>query len=137
MTIEEMKKRLRMVKVLDDKVNEKLIRLHELKLLAGFSGGMSCEKDRVQTSLSGSKLEEIVCKIVDLEKEINQDTNAFIDYSQMVLQELRKVTGQEQEVLMQKYIMYRSNYEISQVLNIHKSTVKRKLKSGIQTLLDK
>ena len=68
---------------------------------------------------------------------INQDTDAFIDYRQMVLQELRKVTGQEQEVLMQKYIMYRSNYEISQVLNIHKSTVKRKLKSGIQTLLDK
>lgn len=117
MTVEELKNRLNKVKELDDSINKKLQRLSELKTIAACSGAgaIRYDQDKVQTSVTGGKLENSVIAMIDLEHEIDHDTDQFIDYRDQIISDCRKVEDKdERDVLLLKYIGYLSIRQIAQ-----------------------
>ena len=119
------KEYLSQVMHIDQRINSKLeqvVKLREsaTKATATLSDMLRPDSHSMQT------MENTICKIVDLEREINADIDALVDLKA----EARRVIGQlknpdQQLVLELRYLCYRSWTDIMDELGVSETSVYR------------
>lgn len=104
---------LMQVKLYDTKINAKLEELHHLKdmvikitpTLSDTQGGGSGSQD---------KLGDAIAKIMDLEAEIDQSVDIFVDEKKAVADVLEKIDNPDQyNVLHSRYVQYKTFEQIA------------------------
>lgn len=120
------KEELRELIHLDEKIETKRRQLERLMKTRLSIKGIDYSKDRVQTS-SHSGQEDLIIKIIDLEREINRDINELVDKKAIAREKISHVHGVQGTVLEMRYlecmtwqeIAYRLSYSIRTVYKIH------------------
>lgn len=108
---------LKQIERLDKCIEQKQIECDELKLLAEGTGGIQYG-DRVQTSPRGDALEKKVVKYVQLEQEIDEMIDKFVDMKHKIIDEIQGLSEVKHiDVLFKKYVQYKSLEQIAVEMN--------------------
>ena len=109
---------LQQVEKYDKMINSKQADLEFLRSLV-TKVTPTLKEDVVSTSGSNSKFEDVMAKIIDLEAEINNLTDLFIDHKEKVKNNICKLQVQrQQEILHMKYLNYQNFNVIASELNM-------------------
>lgn len=127
------KKEFREIIYLDHLINSKLRLLDNLKSSRLQVKGMQIKSDVVQVSKQGNRQEDLIIKIIDLEKEIAKDIDSLICEKQRAKTVIDKLDGPYKVVMTMRYlecmkweeIAYRLDYSIQAVYKIHGQALKR------------
>lgn len=84
----------------DKIINNRLNDISELRDKADGVSSVPYDKDRVVTSGTKSKIEDIVTKIIDLERQVN----IYIDMRQKIISQLEELNYDEYNVLYMRYV---------------------------------
>lgn len=108
------KEYLGQVLLLNEKINQKQIQYKELLHIATSAGAIRYDKERVQTSLTGDSMSNIVSKYVDLQQEINSDIDHFIDMKNKIINEIQSLSDVKFiKLLFMRYIQGKRLEEIA------------------------
>ncbi len=108
---------LQQVELFDNYINNKLEELDRLKALT-LKITTSLKQDVVSSSGSQDKLGDAVAKIVDLEAEINEAVDTFIEKKRAVSGIIEKVNNPDQaNVLSKRYLLYERWEQIAMEMN--------------------
>ena len=112
------KEYLRQVELMNIKIDTKIKQLEELKILATCTGAINAKPDKIQSSPCGDKMENAVAKYVDLEREINNQIDAYVNKKQIILGKIYQLEAGEQtllyvQVLVKRYIEFKSLEQIA------------------------
>lgn len=127
------KKEFREIIYLDHLINSKLRLLDSLKSNRLQVKGMQIKSDVVQVSKQGNRQEDLVIKIIDLEKEITKDIDNLICEKKRAKAVIDELDGPYRLVMTMRYlecmkweeIAYRIGYSIQAVYKIHGQALKR------------
>lgn len=127
------KKEFREIIYLDHLINSKLRLLDNLKSSRLQVKGMQIKTDVVQVSKQGNRQEDLIIKIIDLEKEITKDIDSLIREKQRAKTVIDRLDGPYKVVMTMRYlecmkweeIAYRIGYSIQAVYKIHGQALKR------------
>lgn len=104
---------LKQVKLCDAHINNKLEELAHLKALA-TKITTTLKQDNVFGGGFGDKVGDVVSRIVDMQDEINQAVDAYVDKKKEVKAVIEKVTDPDQlNVLLKCYILHESLEQIA------------------------
>ena len=91
---------------IDHRINSKLAQIAELKMLA-TKATATIGMTPPSGTLNPHRTQDIVAKIVDLEREINCDINSLLDIKREVMDAIRQVADIDcQLVLEKRYLCY-------------------------------
>ena len=97
----------------DVRINNKLEELSSLKALAE-KVTVTYQKDMVDGSRDVHKREEIICKLIDLQNQINSDIDQLVDIKREVREMIESVPFVDgRTVLEMRYINYKKWEEIA------------------------
>lgn len=120
-----MNKKLKQIRILDELINDKILEIENLKTLV-TKVNAACEGDRVQSSGSGDKLGDTVAKIVDLQKEINDDIDRFVD---LKVECMNYVDYLDDKLLIgilyKRYFQYKTYEQIAEELDVSSRWVQK------------
>lgn len=86
---------------LNELVNSNVAELENLKALSTSVSGANYGAERVQGgNLPGSRIEAIVLKIVDLEREIQGDINRYLDLKKAIREAINGVENQNEKLIL-------------------------------------
>lgn len=127
------KKEFREIIYLDHLINSKLRLLDNLKSSRLQVKGMQIKSDVVQVSKQGNKQEDLIIRILDLEKEITKDIDKLIDEKKRAKAVIDELDGPYRLVMTMRYlecmkweeIAYRIGYSIQAIYKIHGQALKR------------
>ena len=127
------KKEFRGIIYLDHLINSKLRLLESLKSSRLQVKGMQIKTDVVQVSKQGNKQEDLIIRILDLEKEITKDIDNLICEKKKAKTVIDKLDGPYKVIMSMRYlecmkweeIAYRLDYSIQAVYKIHGQALKR------------
>ena len=127
------KKEFREIIYLDHLINSKLRLLDNLKSSRLQVKGMQIKSDMVQESKQSNKQEDLIIKMIDLEKEISKDIDKLIDEKKRAKGIIDKLDGPYRLVMSMRYlecmkweeIAYRIGYSIQAIYKIHGQALKR------------
>ena len=127
------KKEFREIIYLDHLINSKLRLLESLKSNRLQVKGMQIKSDVVQVSKQGNRQEDLIIRILDLEKEITKDIDKLIDEKKRAKAVIDELDGPYRLVMTMRYlecmkweeIAYRLDYSIQAVYKIHGQALKR------------
>lgn len=127
------KKEFREIIYLDHLINSKLRLLDSLKSNRLQVKGMQIKSDVVQVSKQGNRQEDLIIKIIDLEKEITKDIDNLICEKKRAKAVIDELDGPYRLVMTMRYlecmkweeIAYRIGYSIQAVYKIHGQALKR------------
>ena len=127
------KKEFREIIYLDHLINSKLRLLDNLKSSRLQVKGMQIKYDVVQVSKQGNQQEDLIIRILDLEKEITKDIDSLIREKQRAKTVIDRLDGPYKVVMTMRYlecmkweeIAYRIGYSIQAVYKIHGQALKR------------
>ena len=127
------KKEFREIIYLDHLINSKLRLLESLKSNRLQVKGMQIKSDVVQVSKQGNRQEDLIIKILDLEKEITKDIDNLICEKKKAKTVIDKLDGPYKVIMSMRYlecmkweeIAYRLDYSIQAVYKIHGQALKR------------
>ena len=99
---------------LNELVNSNVAELENLKALSTSVSGANYGAERVQGgNLPGSRIEAIVLKIVDLEREIQGDINRYLDLKKAIREAINGVENQNEKLILRyRYVELLSWSEI-------------------------
>lgn len=110
MTAKEM---LKQVKLYDVQIQNKLVEIQNLRNLV-TSITSSLESEPVSGTKNNDKIGSIIARIVDMERELDQDIDRYVDFRQHVSKIIEKMKEPIQiQVLRKRYFEYESWVEIS------------------------
>lgn len=110
MTAKEM---LKQVKLYDVNIQNKLVEIQNLRNLV-TSITSSLESEPVSGTKNNDKIGSIIARIVDMERELDQDIDRYVDFRQHVSKIIEKMKEPIQiQVLRKRYFEYESWVEIS------------------------
>lgn len=120
------KEELRDIITLNRRINSKLRQLERLEYLRQATGGIDYTKDRVQSSIS-DRTGELTIKIIDLQHEINDDTDELIDMQARAREAISKLEGKYNLIMELRYMECQewrdvarlSHYSIDHTYKIH------------------
>jgi len=128
------KQYLRQAYHLNELINSHIKELEQLRLISTSVPSTDFSKERVQGGqLPGDRISNIIAKIVDLEKQINDEIDHFVDLKKEIHDAIDAVKNpKERLVLRYRYIEFltweqtaeRMNYSIMQVHRIHSNALK-------------
>ena len=99
------KEYLQQIRADDLRIEQKIKEYESLMSRKASLVGMDYTVDRVQTSPDGAGFTKIVDRLVDLQKEINDDIDAFCDSQHKKISEIHKLSKPEYiEVLFKRYV---------------------------------
>ena len=108
---------LKQIEILDKCIDQKQIELDELHLLAESTGGIQYG-EKVQTSSRGDALERKVVKCVQLEQEIDEMIDRFVDLKHKIIDEIQELSEVKHiDVLFKRYVQYKSLEQIAVEMN--------------------
>lgn len=127
------KKEFREIIYLDHLINSKLRLLESLKSNRLQVKGMQIKSDVVQVSKQGNRQEDLIIRILDLEKEITKDIDKLIDEKKRAKAVIDELDGPYRLVMTMRYlecmkweeIAYRIGYSIQAVYKVHGQALKR------------
>lgn len=103
------KEYLEQLELIDENINQDLQRLSDMKTDATKGGGIDYSKVRVQTSLTGSKLENDVVRYISLDEHINREVDQFVDAKERIIRQIRGLHNKDYvRVLYKVYVQYKS-----------------------------
>lgn len=107
------KQYLRQVRRLDNAVNAKL---EQVEVLRAMTTRMTANltTDKVQESKSHDKIEKLIVKIVDLEREITDDIDKLIDLKTEVMHKIEAVQNDDYRLLLTlRYLNFKTWEQIA------------------------
>ena len=127
------KKEFREIIYLDHLINSKIRLLDNLKFNRLQVKSMQLKTDVVQVSKQGNKQEDLIIRILDLEKEITKDIDNLICEKKKAKTVIDKLDGPYRLVMSMRYlecmkweeIAYRIGYSNQAVYKIHGQALKR------------
>lgn len=127
------KKEFKEIIYLDHLINSKIRLLDNLKFNRLQVKGMQIKSDVVQSSRDGNRQEDLIIKILDLEKEITKDIDNLICEKKKAKTVIDKLDGPYKVIMSMRYlecmkweeIAYRLDYSIQAVYKIHGQALKR------------
>ena len=129
---------LEQIKVLDTKIKQKEERIEYLKEAAGGAGAIRYDKDRVQTSLTDSKLESLVIQYMQFEQEVACMKKRYYFMLHHACNILEKNLSEDKEktVLKKIYIHDMSYNMIAKAYGVSRWTIYRWRDSAFEHLKD-
>ena len=101
---------------LDARINEKLHQVEQLRLIATKATGNLSGMPRPE-SPNAHSLQDTVCKIVDLENEINRSIDALVDLRREIMHVIDEVPSNECRMLLSmRYLGMKSWTEIAEAM---------------------
>lgn len=101
---------------LDARINEKLHQVEQLRLIATKATGNLSGMPRPE-SPNVHSLQDTVCKIVDLENEINRSIDALVDLRREIMHVIDEVPSDECRMLLSmRYLGMKSWTEIAEAM---------------------
>lgn len=117
MTNMNVKQYLRQVWRLDNTVNAKLEQLELLKSLVTKVTSTLVD-DRVQESKSHDKISKLICKMVDLEKEITNDIDKLVDLKREIMHKIDSIPNEDYKILLTlRYLNFKTWEQIAVEMN--------------------
>lgn len=102
---------------LDKRIDSKIEQLKALNLLATKCTSTLSDMPKSQ-SISNSRLEDTVVKIVDLQEEINRDIDRLVDLKRDIVRAIKKVKKPEYQILLElRYLCFKTWEEIAVKMN--------------------
>lgn len=129
---------LRQLQKLDKLIENKLAEKEQWKAMA-TSTTQQMSADRVQTSGNPQKMADAVCKIIEIEGEIDAFVDRLIDTKRDVISTLERLNPAEYDLLHKVYVQYftfddvaiKNNKSYSWVTTVHGRALK-----NVQLMLD-
>ena len=121
------KRYLEQIHRLDKQIQNKLSEIYQLKTMA-CSVSVSNDSERVQTSVRNDKLEKVVAKIVDMERETDSLVDTFIEKRNHIINQIDKIENTDYyHILSMRYvgnntfeeIAKNTNWSIRKVFSLH------------------
>lgn len=107
------KEYLRQIRSCDRTITNKLEEVTKLNELM-LNVTSAWKSDVVQSGGSGDKLGDTVAKIIDLQKEINEEIDRLVDLRREVMATIDKVEGSDlRDILYRRYLRFESWEEIA------------------------
>lgn len=99
---------LKQLELLDEKINQKLFQVNELRQMAAASGAVDYAKDRVQTSASGDSLCNSVIRYISLEEEIDRQIDQFVDMKNQIINQIQGLKDvNHMKILFKRYVEFK------------------------------
>lgn len=129
---------LRQLQKLDKLIENKLAEKEQWKAMA-TSTTQQLSADRVQTSGNPQKMADAICKIIEIEAEINAFVDRLIDTKRDVISTVERLNPTEYDLLHKVYVQYftfddvaiKMNKSYSWVTTVHGRALK-----NVQRMLD-
>ena len=110
---------------LDKRIDSKIEQLKALNLLATKCTSTLSDMPKSQ-SISNSRLEDTVVKIVDLQEEINRDIDQLVDLKAEARRLINQVKEPDQQLVLElRYLCFKPWAEIMDALGISETSVYR------------
>ena len=127
------KEYLQQLKKMDIVIQQKIQELSQLKELGGLKG-IDYSQEKVKNSQANcANFESVVIKIIDLENEINNEINKFVDKKHDII---NKIQGLEHinyiQILYKRYVEYKKFEVISIETNYAYQYIRELHKKGLQ-----
>lgn len=123
------KEYLQQLQRLDTVINQKVEEVQNLRLKARSAGSFDYSKERVQSSPSGdAPFVKPICRIVDLEAEIDAEINRYVDEKHRIINEIQGLKDADHiNLLYKRYVEFKKfeviavemNFTYQYVLNMH------------------
>lgn len=111
---------------LDQRINSKLEQLETLRALATKVTAKLAEEKVSGGNNTKSNIENTIAKIVDLEKEINEDIDRLVDIKAEIMDTISRVDDPIGQIILEmRYVNGKSWDEISSSLNYKDSSIFR------------
>ena len=121
---------------LDHRINSRLEQLSSLKALATRTTGI-LRQDAVKTTpdAGAHSREEIIAKVIDMEREIDGEIDRLVDLKQ----EIRQVIGAVEDPILQtllelRYLSFKNWTEIMQTMGYSKTSIWRFRKAALEAV---
>lgn len=113
------KEYLQQLQRLDTVINQKIKEVHDLRLQAQSGGGLDYSKERVQSSSSGdAPFVKPICRIIDLEAEINAEIDRFVDEKHKIINQIQGLKNSDYiALLFKRYVEFKKFEVISVEMN--------------------
>jgi DNA-directed RNA polymerase specialized sigma24 family protein len=103
---------LRQLKMLDRLIENKLAEKEQWKAMA-TSTTQQLSADRVQTSGNPQKMADAVCKIIEIEAEIDACIDNLVDTKRDVIKTLERLNPTEYDLLHKVYVQFLTFEEVA------------------------
>lgn len=127
------KEYLSQARFLDVRIDAKIRQVTRLNELATKCTSTISDMPR-NPSPSQSTMEEAICKIIDLEAEINRDIDRLVDLKREISNVIKNIDSSEEQVLLKKrYLCFESweqialdmGYSVQHIFRLHDKSIKK------------
>ena len=121
------KQYLKQIRKLDNLIATKLELLEKMRAMS-TSVSQTFEPNKIKNKKLRNKTEDLIIKIVDLEREITDDIDRLVDLKRAILQKIDKLENKDHiRILIKRYVLYKTweqiavemNYSFRHVTRIH------------------
>lgn len=120
---------------LDKRIDSKIEQLKSLNLLATKCTSTLSDMPKSQ-SISNSRLEDTVVKIVDLQEEINRDIDSLVDLKRDIVRTIKSVQNPEYQIILElRYLCFKTWEEITVQMNCSIDNVFKIRKNALKSVV--
>ena len=116
---------------IDQRINSKIEQIASLRILAAKATS-TLNSEPVSGTRNVHRMEDVICRIADLEMEINQDIDALVDFKQEMMSVIKAVSNPEYQTLLElRYLCFKTweqiavamGYNLRHVYRLHDEAV--------------
>ena len=120
---------------LDKRIDSKIEQLKSLNHLATKCTSTLSNMPKSQ-SISNSRLEDTVVKIVDLQEEINMDIDSLVDLKRDIVKTIKSVQNPEYQIILElRYLCFKTWEEIAVQMNCSIDNVFKIRKNALKSVV--
>ena len=120
---------------LDKRIDSKIEQLKSLNLLATKCTSTLSDMPKSQ-SISNSRLEDTVVKIVDLQEEIHRDIDSLVDLKRDIVRTIKSVQNPEYQIILElRYLCFKTWEEIAVQMNCSIDNVFKIRKNALKSVV--
>ena len=120
---------------LDKRIDSKIEQLKSLNLLATKCTSTLSDMPKSQ-SISNSRLEDTVVKIVELQEEINMDIDSLVDLKRDIVKTIKSVQNPEYQIILElRYLCFKTWEEIAVQMNCSIDNVFKIRKNALKSVV--
>lgn len=126
------KEYLNQISRLNRMINNKLVEIQQLRDLACSISAINLE-DRVQSSPNFDKIGSKMAKIDELERELDESIDSYADIKNQIIEQILMMKSEKhKEILLDKYVNFKSISEIASDFNMTERGCKKAHKKAIE-----
>ncbi len=93
---------------IDQRINSKLEQVQSLRELA-TKATATLGDDRPKETRNFQRMEDIICKIIDLESEINSDIDKLVDLKREIVKLIKSIPNPEHQTILElRYLCFKT-----------------------------